>query len=157
MKLQLALTLIWSSMALIALSGGQDRKGQERGEEERNVQTVATLCHQGSCCHGDIRCHAEPTIPGEAPARQHLLHDISLQRQQQGEAIDKERVIERTENNWRKTETNKERRRERDGEILKQRARTSQLYSYEVTLHDNRFSNSKDFWGFPSYVPISVY
>lgn len=57
------------------------------------------LCHQGSCCHGDIRCHAEPTIPGEAPARQHLLHDISLQRQQQGETIDKERVIER------KTET----------------------------------------------------
>lgn len=28
-------------------------------------------------------CHDEPTMPGEAPARQHLFHALSFQRQQQ--------------------------------------------------------------------------
>ena len=46
MKLQLALTLIWSSMTLIALSGGQDRTGQDKSAEERRVRERSRISRQ---------------------------------------------------------------------------------------------------------------
>lgn len=80
------------------MARGEETRGNKKRREEQNVQTVATPCHQGSCCYGDMHCHDEPTMPGEAPARQHLFHDISFQRQQREQnKNDKEREIVRKE------------------------------------------------------------